>query len=152
MRLTESALLIKCAEINVMDTQEVERIKALAIDMAKLCTEKNGEALSASQVGISESFFVMRFTEGNYNIVVNPVYYPVGSRYKIVEGCLSFPGRSFLVKRFKKIQAEYWVLGKKDFIFTRQTYSGLVAEVFQHETQHCQGKTIESIGKEIKNG
>lgn len=58
--------------------------------------------------------------------------------YQAEEGCLSLTGVRTVV-RCQSIDVEYLDLG---FQKHRQTYSGFVAQIIQHELDHCDGILI----------
>jgi len=135
-------------DIDIYNKNKAEEIANVAANMSKLCVEKSGVGLSACQIGINERFFVFRFEKNSFGIVVNPSWWAKSSRYKIIEGCLSYPGESYIVKRYKKIQAEYWTIDeKKDFKYVKREFIGEVAQIFQHESDHCRGVTIATKGR-----
>ncbi len=136
--------------IDIEDLSYVKSIKSFSAKMAEFLVKNNGVGLSACQVDKFEKFFIIKLDNGSCVIIINPVYYATGTRYKVVEACLSYPDKGFMVKRYRRIQADYWSIDEKnDFLFQRKNYMGDFAEVFQHETDHCYGKTIATIGKEV---
>jgi peptide deformylase len=136
--------------VNIHDPNRAEELMSLAGHMFQYCVNNNGEALSACQIGIKERFFVMRTTKDQYAIVVNPTYFKNGSRYQILEGCLSYPGRAFRVKRYRRIKVQFWTIHDGNFIYQTESMTGYPAEIFQHETDHCNAKTIAQIGTEVR--
>jgi peptide deformylase len=57
-----------------------------------------------------------------------------------------------VVKRWKRIRAVYYTI-TKDGEFKRivAIMNKLYARIFQHETDHCHGKTINMIGEKLKD-
>lgn len=111
-----------------------------------LLKTQTGLALAAPQVGIHQRFFVVRLNERTLEIVVNPTYVPENEEKVLFdEGCLSFPGVFEEVKRYPSIKASYTALDA--FSFARSEVKdkhldGLMAQVFQHETDHLDGKLM----------
>lgn len=109
--------------------------------MVKLMIEKKGYALSAPQVGIFKRFFVMRNFRGKDPIlVINPkleISNPKKGTFE--EGCLSYPGEFFRVKRYKQIRAS-WTSESGKKVYTKLT--GKECQIFQHEFDHLEGITV----------
>ncbi len=152
----EKFLRTKTADFDIgkADKKEVRRIIK---EMRKTMTEAIGIGLSANQVGLNMRIFVasisnkpMKRDENNkiilpspesmeFYAVFNPKIRAAGLRRvksTAEEGCLSVPGVYGAVKRLEKIvltgkNAE----GKKIKIKAQ----GLLARVFQHETDHLNG-------------
>ena len=70
--------------------------------------------------------------------MVNPEIIAKSNEYSTFEGCLSLPGTR-LAKRYKKITVQY-----EDEHFHKKTgvYTGNVAQIIQHETDHLHGILI----------
>ena len=96
-----------------------------------------GMGLSACQIGIDLKVFVMRFN-GDAICCFNPriTQYTDESTY-IREGCLSFPGLYFPVKRSYGINATY---ANEDGTAMSASFVDYSAKVFQHEYDHMLGK------------
>ena len=116
------------------------------MDLENLCeqlcdtmAERRGVGLSAIQVGIPYSVFVM----GEYAkpddivCVVNPKIVDYSKDIILgEEGCLTFPGLFGKIKRSNTIRARFAnPLGVVETV----NISGFYARVFQHEYDHCQG-------------
>lgn len=71
-------------------------------------------------------------------IMYNPVIVSGTEPYDTQEGCLSLPGTR-PVKRYGKITVEY---RDRSFKKQRGEFSGFVAQIIQHETDHCNGVLI----------
>ena len=72
-------------------------------------------------------------------VMINPIILKTSGRhYDTHEGCLSHIGEK-AVKRYEKIKVEY-----KDIHFKVKikTFEGYVAQIIQHEIDHCQGILI----------
>lgn len=101
--------------------------------------ENRGVGLSANQVGIPYSVFVM----GNYSDPENviPVFNPkivstMGDMIYLEEGCLSYPNLWVKIKRASQIRVRYSsYTGNTDTI----KFEGFTARVFQHEYDHIMG-------------
>ena len=80
-------------------------------------------------------------------VFINPeILKKKGKNDKYIEGCLSFPGRSFRIVRPHKvtiqaqgIDGEWFTMEAEDFI----------ARALMHENDHLDGITIPQIGNEV---
>jgi len=97
-----------------------------------------GIGLAAAQVGINERLFVMDIGDGPL-VIINPQVDSETGSEVLEEGCLSFPEFQVEVTRAAKISVTY--MDEKNKI-VKKNYEGLMARVFLHETDHCEGKMI----------
>jgi len=100
------------------------------IEAFALMRAHKGLGLAAPQMGIAERWFVTAWGE----LFVNPTIEMHGTLIDSREGCLSIPGKLFVVMRSTEVR----VLGK--------TYTGEQAIVLQHESDHLDGILISDIG------
>lgn len=123
----------KCENID-----KSESVKELALEMINFMDSHNGIGLAAPQIGVFKRLFVMKNFRGEGSIiVVDPVI--IWKSEKIgtfEEGCLSYPGKLFRVKRHKQIKA-IWRNEKGEPF--KMKMSGKEAQVFQHEYDHLDG-------------
>jgi peptide deformylase len=111
------------------------------VQMIKECNLLNGYALAAKQVGMLESFFVVKKSNSLPSdcpeMIFNPsIVNPVGQIF-YKESCLSLPKITAKNKRFQELTLKYKDIENKD-----QEYhcKGLFAIVVQHEIDHLNGK------------
>lgn len=105
-------------------------------EMLRLMERNGGIGLAAPQVGIDARFFVTGWGE----IFINPDIVAVSeTMFPSREGCLSIPGKQFIVMRHK------WVRLRND----RRKHDGIKGAVIQHETDHLNGILISDVGKEV---
>lgn len=107
-----------------------------------------GVALAAPQIGESRRIFIVgrrafpdRDAEKPWPgdlVFINPVIVRRSRRQiEVVEGCLSIANRYGTLKRRERVSVEAFdLLGRK---FTRHA-SGLLAQIFQHEIEHLDGR------------
>lgn len=113
-----------------------------------LVGKKLGVGLAAPQVGesLALSVIAIRPTEHRPKVkefdlvIINPSYKGLGDKKEMWEGCISSgAGQAGLfgkVPRYKKVEATYWdEKGQKHI----EQFSGLPAQVIQHETDHLNG-------------
>ena len=108
-------------------------------DMVDTMLKYKGIGLASNQVGLDAQIFVMG--EENPITVINPIITEVGpERVEMEEGCLSFPGLYFKVKRPAVVSVQYLDTKQKECIIKLE---GLHARVFLHEYDHLQGITFD---------
>jgi len=118
-----------------------ERLKGLVDRMIELMYESNGVGLAAPQIGLNLQLFVARSPEqmDEARAYVNAELTELGGTIISEEGCLSAPGITIKTKRVGKIRIRAQDLKGEHF---EQEADGLLARVWQHETDHCNGVVI----------
>jgi peptide deformylase len=98
-----------------------------------------GAGLAATQVGIEEQIFVADAGDGPF-VIINPEIIEVSAKQTVLEeGCLSLPRIRISVKRPETIRVRYLnEFGQK----IERELAGLMAKIFQHETDHLFGRMI----------
>lgn len=101
-----------------------------------------GAALAANQIGLSHRFFVFnnnqKTPDGMPLLIINPRIISSGSEFSVEqEGCLSFPGISIPVRRPVDVRVGFHRI---DGQTEEMDLSGWIGRVFQHETDHLDGK------------
>ena len=71
-------------------------------------------------------------------VMLNPIIVKKADKYLAYEGCLSLEGER-PTERYKKITVKYQ---NENFETRQQAFSDFVAEVIQHEVDHCNGILI----------
>jgi peptide deformylase len=111
-------------------------LRQLADDMLETMYDAPGVGLAGPQVGISLALFVFDDGETGPMFVANPVLeHPAGEEV-LEEGCLSVPGPFYPTKRFASIICRGQDQRGATFSMNAE---GLLARIFQHETDHLQG-------------
>jgi peptide deformylase len=119
------------------------KVERIAASMIALMKEHNGLGLAAPQVGLPFRLFVANIPldpekPDEPGVFLNPVFREEdGSRIEAEEGCLSFPGLYAKVRRFKSVIAQAYDLRGR---LLEIRLSNLLARVWQHETDHLDGK------------
>ena len=110
-------------------------------------TEMGGAALSAPQVGLDMSMFVMGVNQSKIE-VFNPTIISYSKEEMLMnEGSLSFPGILVIIKRPESIVVEYY---NKNGELLHNEFQGLTARIFQHAFDHLQGTTIRDKVSKLK--
>jgi peptide deformylase len=124
------------------------------IAIMKLTLQGRGVGLAAPQLGVGLRVFVMEDpreridadrdarekerTAIPFEVVINPAWRAVSEEMKtFMEGCLSIPGLLASIPRHRTIEAEWTAI---DGSLRRQTLRGWPARIFQHESDHLDGK------------
>lgn len=121
-------------------TEFDDELKRLASDMFETMYHAPGVGLAAPQVGISKRLFVMDCSGGRDPeqrvVLVNPEVLMIEGEQSGEEGCLSFPGIFFPVKR--SLRAVVRAQNIKGEVFELDGME-LTARCMLHETDHCDG-------------
>ncbi len=128
-----------CLRVKSKPVKEVGPIERMLINSLFDTMEAHkGIGLAAPQVGINEQIFVVDTGKEAFAVINPKILKSVGADI-MEEGCLSIPDLHVNVKRAKSILVE----------FTDETnrkvsaqLSGLAAKVFQHESDHLNGRLI----------
>ncbi len=111
-------------------------LRRTADDMLETMYDAPGVGLAANQVGISMRFFVYDDHEGHTGFVANPeLSEPDGSEV-MDEGCLSIPGPFYPTERALRVRLRGQSLDGAPIDVLAE---GLLARIFQHETDHLAG-------------
>lgn len=111
-------------------------------DMVFTMKKAGGVGLAAPQVNQSLRMFVMKSGfQVPLTIVVNPTieYLPEYGKQDSVEGCLSIPGQTLKVQRYKRIRMSYF---DREGEYITEEIKGFKAIISQHEYDHLNGVLI----------
>jgi peptide deformylase len=135
------------------------KIQKILSDMKNaLASQDDGVAIAAPQIAVPLRIFVVsgkatdisKRTKGNPDeVYINPIITKISKDRKLVdEGCLSVRYLYGKTKRSTRATVEaYNENGEK---FSRGA-SGLIAQIFQHETDHLNGILFIDHAKQIKD-
>ena len=117
-----------------------EKLKKLVADMFETMDAASGVGLAAPQVGVSRRLFVMDCSGGRDPqqrvALINPEVITVEGEQNGDEGCLSFPGVFFPVKRSLRAVVRARDVNGETFELDGMD---LTARCMLHETDHCDG-------------
>ena len=127
--------------------EDMDNVVQLAEQMHKIMSQNNGIGLAAPQVGIDKSFFIVG-DKTRYMLAVNPKIIETSDEQVLMtEGCLSFPGIFLKVLRPLNAVVEY-VNTKGETV--NEKLEGMMSRVFQHETDHLNGITFDTLVSKLK--
>lgn len=93
--------------------------------------------MAANMIGVRKRIIVVRM--GPLSVaMVNPEIVSRSGEYDAEEGCLSLMGVR-TCKRYRDVEVSYQ---DASFLTRRQKYSGWIAQIIQHEIDHCNGVII----------
>ena len=137
--------ILKKPTISVDD--DMDNVVKLAEQMHTLMIQNNGIGLAAPQVNIDKSFFIVG-DKTRYKLAVNPKIIEISEEKTLMtEGCLSFPGLFLKVLRPLNCVVEY-VNNKGETV--NEKLEGMMSRVFQHETDHLNGITFDTLVSKLK--
>jgi peptide deformylase len=152
-------MIIKKSELKLVPANELPLWIAEDVDfkdvdapmltnvMLDRMTEMGGAALSAPQVGLNMSMFVMGINQAKIE-VFNPTIISYSKEETLMnEGSLTFPGILVIVKRPVAVTVEYY---NKNGELQHNEFQGLTARIFQHAFDHLQGTTIKDKVSKLK--
>lgn len=114
-----------------------ENLHQLLDDMKETLYAADGVGLAAPQIGISKQVVVVDIGDEHGLIeLINPKITAAEGVEEDVEGCLSVPGKSGIVKRAKKVTVAAQDRNGNPFTIKGED---LLARAFQHEIDHLKG-------------
>ena len=152
-------MIIKKSELKLVPANEHPLSIADDVDFSKIdasmltnvmldrMVEMGGVALSAPQVGLDMSMFVMGIDQARVE-VFNPTIISYSKDETLMnEGSLTYPSISVIVKRPASITVQYY---NKNNEIQHNEFQGLTARIFQHAFDHLQGTTIKERVSKLK--
>ncbi|MEZ5176044.1 MAG: peptide deformylase [Acidimicrobiia bacterium] len=130
----DPVLAMQASDVGVFD----DALAKLVDDMFATMYDAPGVGLAAPQIGISKRIFVADVGESPF-VMVNPEIVELRGTWKYEEGCLSVPGRYWLIKR-----ADYARAVGMDLDGSPVSFEGeeLMGRVLQHEIDHLNGTLL----------
>jgi peptide deformylase len=122
--------------------------KELQDGLVETMEKYGGLGLSANQVGVDLSVFVMRTQDEGIVAFFNPEIVQISQETEMMkEGCLSFPDIYIMLKRPKVVVMDYQTVeGEKRSI----KLEGLGARCVQHEIDHLNGVIFLQRASQLK--
>lgn len=117
-------------------TKEDNQVVQDLLDTLK-ANEAGCVGMAANMIGVRKRIIAVNV--GFMNLpMINPVITKKSGPYETEEGCLSLTGVR-KTTRYEQIEVEYFDINWKQ---QKQTYSGWVAQIIQHECDHLEGILI----------
>ena len=110
--------------------------RRLCDDMIETMYAAPGVGLAGPQVGVSLRVFVFDDGETGPQVLANPLLSEGAGELTEEEGCLSIPGPYHVTPRLGKIRVRGVDASGKE---VEMLGEGLLARIFQHETDHLDG-------------
>lgn len=97
--------------------------------------------MAGNMIGVQKRIiaFLDSGEKPSYTVMFNPQIISKYGAYDTEEGCLSLLGSPRKCQRYKTIKVRYQTA---DMRFHTKTYTGWVAQIIQHEVDHCDGVLI----------
>lgn len=117
-------------------TEEDKQVVQDLLDTLK-ANEAGCVGMAANMIGVKKRIIAVNMGFANI-AMINPVIVKKSGAYETEEGCLSLTGVR-KTTRYKDIEVEF-----QDMNFNRQCqkFSGWIAQIIQHEVDHCDGIVI----------
>lgn len=123
-----------------------ESVRETIVELKEtLRAHKDGVGLAAPQIGKKQRIFVINFN-GDIKTFINPIITQVKGMALNREGCLSLPGKEYIIPRFNEINVMYQTPLAK---IEERKFLGLAAYIFQHELDHLEGIILSDMGLEV---
>ena len=94
--------------------------------------------MAANMIGRPRRIIVAADGRGGWLLMYNPQVIEARGSYQAEEGCLSLPGLR-TVTRYRHIRVSFEDAG---FVPRTRSFSGELAQIIQHEVDHCDGVLI----------
>lgn len=117
-------------------TEEDKQVVQDLLDTLK-ANEAGCVGMAANMIGVKKRIIAVNMGFANI-AMINPVIVKKSGAYETEEGCLSLTGVR-KTTRYKDIEVEF-----QDMNFNRQCqkFSGWIAQIIQHEVDHCDSIVI----------
>ncbi len=135
----DKILKTKCDDHTLSADSEI-----LAYDMIVTMQEHDALGLAAPQVGKNTRLMVIGHKDTGFVVCINPEWKIVedSEEEEFLEGCLSFPDLELTITRPNSIIGTFTNL-KGDR--KSSTFVGVWAQAFQHECDHLDGITFDTL-------
>ncbi len=94
--------------------------------------------MAANMIGVRKRIIAFD-NEGEYMLMFNPKIIKSSGLYETQEACLSLLGGPRKCKRYRSIKVEFQ---NEKFQTRLKTFTGWIAQIIQHEIDHCDGILI----------
>jgi len=153
VQVNNPVLRKKAVDVNI-DEINSEKIQSIISEMKKvMATQKDGVAIAAPQIGESLRIFVVAERASKLlkedTVFINPEIIRLGKKKEnLSEGCLSVRWKYGLVKRSTTATVKALNAEGNEFVMSGR---GLLAQIFQHETDHLNGALFIDKATEVQD-
>ncbi len=126
-------LALKSAPASLDDLQVAEDLLDTLAVHKDTCV-----GMAANMIGVSKRIIAFD-NDGEYMVMFNPEIIKKSEPYDTEESCLSLLGGPRKCKRYKTIKVQ-WQNDK--FQIRIKSFTGWIAQIIQHEIDHCDGVLI----------
>lgn len=119
----------------------------LTTNLLETMSANRGLGLSACQVGIDTSVFVIGYDRVVFEVFNPKIVNITGKEALMPEGCLSFPNYYMQVLRPGSIHVKFQT---KEGAEREEVFGGMTARVFLHEYDHMKGITFDKRVSKMK--
>jgi len=144
LTMSKPMALIGKKKIDILHTpsEEIEIIDEEVMNIARrlqaTARVNSCYSVAAVQVGIPINMIAWK----NGDVCINTSVYGEGDMEDDFEGCLSIPGKQFLVPRFVAVSVQTVFLTSSGPKVHEDKVEGMNARIWQHEYDHIEGKLL----------
>ena len=95
--------------------------------------------MAANMIGVRKCIIAFVGDDGEYVTMLNPVILKKDKPYDTEEGCLSLLAGPRKCRRYQTIKVQYQTTEMQTRV---KTFTGWIAQIIQHEVDHCNGVLI----------
>ena len=103
-----------------------------------IANQENCVGMAANMIGVRKRIIVFE-NEDTFMTMFNPEILKMSEPYNALEGCLSLPDVLRPCVRYQAIKVQWQ---NEKFETRIRTFTGLPAQIIQHEIDHCNGILI----------
>ena len=141
---THPILHEKCSPVEVHSQMVFDPV---IVAMYNAMDDYGGVGLAANQLGIPLRIITTKIDD-IYNVYINPeiILSPQNAVIDSIEGCLSIPKKTYIVKRWREIEISYTTYSRCN---ASRCFRCLDSICIQHEIDHLDGRLISDYGEEV---
>jgi len=147
-----SSPVLRRKSVEVKDIGSITELARGMVDylVAHSADEPSPVSVAAPQLGHLVRIIAFRINAspvGDIQVLINPTLVYGKGFHVVREGCLSLPGKAFMVRRHKTVKIRGWTLDDKLRSFRGRDF---LAQIFEHEINHLDGILVDKVGEKVK--